>query len=366
MWKDIHQMLAKAQPHVLSEVLGEDVFPKAFGRILSRLDDDSILSSRLDSIPSETSPSERRFLFNFIKYFWDGKTDILEIGPFLGGTTRAIAMGMMQNPKRQPGTLLNTYDKFDDYYTPESLREITDSLFQKGEIPSETRDNLFSTQQFSDLFCAIHSNKNYSKVLNAHIGILRDTADESISPVESCFRVPDNCNLGVVFIDGCKSWYGTKHFVLEISKVATSGAHFIFQDYGWHTCFWIPAFIELFSDFFSLIGSVDNTYTFLLKRSLNQDLINNRFADSPEEYGTQSLITLFDRIIYKNALRGDLKATLSASLQKAGALAYVGEKAMAREQFKALSDAPQYRPFSNIINMSRKSPTYTPTGPVHL
>lgn len=48
--------------------------------------------------------------------------NILEIGPFFGGTTRAIAMGINDNCFAQNIKLL-TLDKFEDYY-PWSIQKV--------------------------------------------------------------------------------------------------------------------------------------------------------------------------------------------------------------------------------------------------
>ena len=38
----------------------------------------------LSEIPSETSIGERKFLYNFFKRDWNGVSNVVEIGPFLG------------------------------------------------------------------------------------------------------------------------------------------------------------------------------------------------------------------------------------------------------------------------------------------
>jgi hypothetical protein len=296
-------MLSRSHPQMMCALLGDDVFPKSFGRVLSHCEDELILSPSLDSIPSETTPSERRFLYNFIKYFWEGNNDILEIGPFLGGTTRAIALGMLHNSKRHPASLLYTFDKFDEYYSPDSLLKFTDPLFQKGEIPPELRTKISSSQKFKDLFQMIHKKHKYSTIINAQVGILRDTSGENKYPIESYFSAPLNTKIGIIFVDGCKSWYGTKHFMIEMCTATTAGSYYIFQDYCWYTCFWISAFVELFADYFGFVGSVDNTYTYFLKKPLKDEVIHTRFPDSPEEFSINEICKLFDRIIVKHAAR---------------------------------------------------------------
>ncbi len=74
----------------------------------------SIPSSRpaLDQLVTATTMNERRFLLRFAAHFWDGRGDVFENGPLLGGTTRALALGMLANSARDPGAELHTHDWF--------------------------------------------------------------------------------------------------------------------------------------------------------------------------------------------------------------------------------------------------------------
>lgn len=81
----------------------------------------SKIKQRLNSIPSETSELERVFLYNFMRTFWDGKSKVVELGPFLGGTTRALIIGMLDNPRRLEYIKLKTIDSFKDYYSTEEI-----------------------------------------------------------------------------------------------------------------------------------------------------------------------------------------------------------------------------------------------------
>lgn len=82
---------------------------------------EEIPENRLREIPSETSLAERLFLFKFFSQIWDGQSSVVEIGPFFGGTTRAIAMGMREKLSRDPKTKLHTFDLFESYYSADSL-----------------------------------------------------------------------------------------------------------------------------------------------------------------------------------------------------------------------------------------------------
>ena len=59
--------------------------------------------ARLTELPSATTVGERWFFHNYAAHLWSGAHDIFENGPLLGGTTRAIGIGMLANPRRDAG-----------------------------------------------------------------------------------------------------------------------------------------------------------------------------------------------------------------------------------------------------------------------
>ena len=70
------------------------------------------LQTGLSELPCATSLDERRFLCRLASRFWDGRDDVFENGSMLGGTTRALLLGMLANPAREPHALLQTFDWF--------------------------------------------------------------------------------------------------------------------------------------------------------------------------------------------------------------------------------------------------------------
>lgn len=69
---------------------------------------------KVNEIPSLTNLSERMFLYQYFSKLWTGNENVLEIGPFLGGTTRAIALGMLNNQSLKENIRLYTVDHIFD------------------------------------------------------------------------------------------------------------------------------------------------------------------------------------------------------------------------------------------------------------
>jgi hypothetical protein len=148
----------------------------------------------------------------------------------------------------------------------------------------------------------------------------------------------------------------------ECCHVARPGSFFIFQDYLQYTCFWIPSFIEMFRDHFSLAWYIDQTYAFQLRKPLNPDKITDAFPDSPEAVSRDCFLAIFDRIIQEAVSRMDYEAKVKHTAQLAAALTYIGDKLEARKTFANLIHEPAAVHYKGLLRQAQLSPTYRPGG----
>lgn len=329
------------------------------------LDVNDEMTNLLDEIPSETSDGERRFLYKFFSTVWSGKNDVIEIGPFLGGTTRAIALGMQHNPKMTGASKLYTYDRFRGYYDPKRLSYVLEPLVKNGTLKRSETEVLGTSAEFIDIFKSIHARHPYSDILIPYSQELPGSREE-LQSGKQFFHLDKEVLSDAVFIDGCKSWFGTKYFMIETSKACDTGTYFIFQDYGWYTCFWLPAFIALFPNHFNLIGYVNTTYVFMLKKRLNRDTIDALYPDTPSILGEAAIIDLFDKLISDAKKRKDFFAVVRHTIQKGGAVAYIGNKLLAKKIIEGLVGQPYAVGHKSIIRDALRSPTYTPDEQIFL
>ncbi|MCC6221293.1 MAG: hypothetical protein IT291_08655 [Deltaproteobacteria bacterium] len=344
--------------------LGEELYSKLFGKIFSANFHTADLEKNLNAVPGELSSSEKLFLYNFLATIWTGNRNVLEIGPFLGSSTRAIALGMFANEKRDPNCQLHTYDRFGKYYDRQALLQTLSPLFSSAMLASEVRVRLENAADFPDfleVFTELHRNQSYSNLLSVHKKNLPGSR-EGIGSQESLLILDPNIKFEVVFNDGCKSWYSIKYLTLEMSKCVEPGAYVISQDYRWRSCFWLPVFFSLFEDFFELVAFVRTTYVFRLTRSLDPGIIEARFPDTPIGFGIDNFNRLFPVLIRKASERGDLQTTVYATLQHAAALAYVGCKDEAIRIIEDLEKQPIAQSFLANIKKHRINPTYYPDG----
>jgi len=357
------QTLGLMGHEVPNNILGQDIYPKLLGRMISI---EAHHSSSLDQIPSETTKHERRFIYNYFQKIWKGETSVLEIGPFMGGTTRCIAMGMLSNPCRRDSVKLFTYDKFCGYYTREALVKYLQPLVRQNVLQAE--DIEFQLQEdahFKFLFDKIHKNSLYGDFIESFEGALPDTVKE-LDTTQKVFTPPSGESFEIVFVDGCKSWYGTKYFMSKICSHLSPGSHLIFQDYGWRSCFWLPVFLNVFRPYFRLVAYTDATYSFQLVQGLSSQIIHNMFPDSPELFGLERIREVFSVLTSEAQTLSDGNALLNLQLQLGAALAYLGEHEEARTLFDNMISMPMFRNHVSVIKAAKRCPGYRPDGPIYL
>ncbi|MDP6444717.1 MAG: hypothetical protein QF805_13065 [Pirellulaceae bacterium] len=316
----------------------------------------------LDELPSETTPRERRFLFNFFAAVWSGG-NVLEVGPFLGGTSRSIALGMLANPRRDAASRLHTFDRFSHYYGGAQLVETLGPFLQSGKLTEGTCERIKATTSFREVFDLLHAGQPYSSILKTHTGELPERASE-VDQSEIQFDPSHLSSLDSVFVDGCKSWFGTKYFMQQVIEKTQPGAFYIFQDYGHYTCFWVPAFVAAFRDRFRFYGHVDSTYAFQLTSPIRAAEIETRFPDEPDGFAADELDRLFATIVADATAASDWLGRVAGRLQHGAALAYVGReddalRLMEDELRCVVRRAPH---FEKMVRRAMHSPTYRPNG----
>jgi hypothetical protein len=354
----VEWLLARANPALLSRIVGTQ---KVGARVPVAVSPQ--IESMLQEIHSEATLRERRFLYHFFRQVWSGQNSVIEIGPFLGGTTRAIALGMRDNARLSPEAKLLTFDRFSQYYSVQAFMSRLEPLVARGVLSRHDFENLGDRVEFFELFKKIHqSHDYYARVVPQN----RPVPDKPQHTGAAYFALPEGTKSNAVFVDGCKSWFGTKFFMREVSKVVDSGSYFIFQDYGHYTCFWIAAFVETFRDHFELLSYVDDTYTFVLVKPLRIDDIEQRFPDAPAGFTAGEFSMLFDRLADEAAMREDYFAVVRHSMQKAAAFAYLDNKSESRAILNRLARQPWALSQRKVIKQALKSPTYTPDGQIFL
>ena len=345
-----------------ASALGPGLSSKLLGVLLAA-DVDPQLAARLDQLPSAAAARERRFLFRFAARFWDGDTDVFENGPLLGSTTRALALGMLTNPARRPHALLQTHDWFSSRVPLDVSPDAWAAMVNHGLISKSDYDGMRRSGTFKDVFDHLHSGHDYSALVRSHVAYLPGFRGEEPEHGEAVYEPPEGRRFGLVFVDGCKSWFGTKYWLERTCDCIPAGAHVVMQDYGWYTCFWLPALVGVLPNHFRLVAHTDDTYAFQLVREIDAATLDARYPDDPADLGREGFDEIFGRLLVDAGERSDIHSMVALTIQHAGALAYVGLVDEARERIAAMLGRTELAGFrTRFIEPALRSPTYLPDG----
>ncbi len=308
------------------------------------------LATDLSVIPSETSLAERIFLYFLAKEIVH-RGNILELGPFLGGTTRALARGIEHSGI--DGRRLVTLDQFDNYYDT--------ATFKKFGVTRDGRSR--KMVKFRSIFESFHRDQTYYPYIDARTLKIADSPDQSTD-----YSLLQDCNdIDAVFIDGCKSWYSAKDFVGYVATKTNPDAYFLFHDFGRYTCFWIPVFAESFPEHLKFVGSVDATFAYRLVKTLSKRDIDAVYSDHPRGMDEFAVQAIFDRVFERERTAGRPSGMVTARIQAAAFHAYLGDNAKARSMLVKLEQESFVR--SNLkkrVQEALVTPTYSPDGPIRL
>ncbi|MBT5229607.1 MAG: hypothetical protein HOM11_04955 [Methylococcales bacterium] len=347
-------------PSTISSLLGNEVGAKTWAKLLAFSKPMPAHDKLIHGIHSELTDFERKFTYGFFSEVWSGQKNVLEIGSFLGSSSRAMCLGMLMNQKRVPGVKLYTYDKFDTYYTNDEQFN-----FLQGQVPESALNTFRETGSFKECFDYYHSGQEYSHLLEADYGVLPGKP-EDVGSLQNCFKLEEGIEFDAVFVDGAKSWYGTKYFFQTIAAHVKPGAFIIFQDYGHYPCFWLSTFVALLKHNFRLAMNIDNTYTFELIAPLDAEEIDVNFPDHPRDLAPDIYEQIYIQEMREANVRSDTYAFLSLSLQYAAALAYIGQIDEAKMKILRLAAQPYFADYMGMIQQALKTPTYSPDGAVQI
>ena len=344
---------------------GEGLSTQLLSRFLStELDPD--LERFLTELPSATTVNERRLLMRYAATLWDGSGDVFENGPLLGGSTRALAVGMLHNPRRSTDVLLQTYDWFSNRVPLDLAPGTFEQLVARGRLTAGEYAQAQAQGSFKPVFDALHSGHQYSPLVRSHVGYLPGHRGDVPEHGEAVFGAPRARNFSLVFVDGCKSWYGTKHWLTELCTQIPVGSHFLFQDYGQYTCFWLPMLVGLLPAHFRLVAHVDHTYGFRLLEPITPELVGARFPDEPDDLDRATFDAVFNGLLAGAGARGDTLGMAALTTQRAAAYAYIGLADEARWLIDSLLLRPEFISMRDYLQRARRSPAYTPEGPIML
>ncbi|MGI8804021.1 MAG: hypothetical protein ACR2KV_17975 [Solirubrobacteraceae bacterium] len=214
--------------------------------------------------PTMLSVEERQLLYVLARDYARGGGAIIDAGCFLGGSTKALATGLAENPRARRIAPIHTYDLFD-----------LDISF---------------VRDYPDLIAGIDGDST------------RGRFDEVLGPLLDFVEVHQGDirrerwtggAVDVLFVDVCKSWSINDHVVREFFPALVPGRSVVVQQDLIHE--WLPYLtitMGLFDDSFELVATVPwCSAVYLLTRAIPAAAIPPRLDALPAE----RKLELFDR-----------------------------------------------------------------------
>jgi hypothetical protein len=211
------------------------------------------------TIPTMISAEERRYLFWLTSSVWRGTGHVVEMGPWLGGSTACLSAGMMKNPARAARKLF----VFDDFVWRPFMADRADLPIRAGDsFKSYFEENV---ERYSSLIvCQRASLPDH--LLSEEGATLTRRDSEGVPTLVWTGREP----VEILFIDGAKSWSGLRHLLVEFAdSLIPDQALIVCQDYKYWGTYWVPLMMEMLREHFDLAHVVrQNTVTFRLRGRL--------------------------------------------------------------------------------------------------
>lgn len=205
-----------------------------------------------ERIPTMISREERQYLWWLAADVWEDAGHIVEMGPWLGGSTACLAEGL-RTRAGEPVHRLHTIDNF-------VWRTFMSDRADLKVAPGESFEGAFR----ANVEC-------YGNLVATTCAWL---PDETIAGDRWAAEVRGNATGGdlfrweagpaeIVFVDGAKSWAGLAHLLNELSPSLTDGALLVFQDYKYWGSYWVPMMSELLAERLELVHILpENTVAF--------------------------------------------------------------------------------------------------------
>jgi hypothetical protein len=207
-----------------------------------------------NTIPTMISAEERSYLYWLGRDFWTGRGEVIEMGPWLGGSTYSLAAGMAaKHPEAQ--RRLHVFDSF--IWRP--------FMAQRARLPLEAGQSFRSyfernLEPFRELLVVESKSLPDDKITGESLTALEQRVDIAESDVLRWTGAP----IEILFVDGAKSWDGFLYLLKETAASLIPGVSLLVcQDYKHWGSYWVPAILELLGGHVRLVHVLEqNTVTF--------------------------------------------------------------------------------------------------------
>jgi hypothetical protein len=294
-------------------------------------------------IPTMLQPEETQYLYWLGASVWMGKGMVLEIGPWLGGSTICLAAGMHASG-RPSERRLHAVDNF----------LWRDFMVARAALPIQPGDSfepyfLKNLQTYADLVVSHAATLPDETIAGDHEATAKRFADEAGVPELN--TVPADEPVEILFIDGAKSWRGMAHLLRIVrERVLPEKTLLVCQDYKYWGTYWVPMMMSRLRGFVEPVHNVlgATTVAFRLTRDIPLSLLGS-LEDHVSSIPTENGLALIDAARKLLVDDGDSLGAANVSLCRVSFLAHQGRSDAAVVAFKEAQEAwPPFAPAEQL------------------
>ena len=217
-------------------------------------------------VPTMISRAEQRYLHWLARTQWRDEGHVVEIGPWLGGSTLCLARGM----ERAHPAARHRLHAFDNFVWRGFMARFAPLPLADGEsFERFFRANVAS--QAARIEVHARTLPDEPAPHDAEATSVRGREAPPLSPFSWDAREP----LEILFVDGAKSWRGMRWLLAHVAASLTPGALLVCQDFKHWGSSWVPLFVARIAERLELVHVVrrGSTATFRLREPLAADAL---------------------------------------------------------------------------------------------
>jgi hypothetical protein len=312
-------------------------------------------------VPTMLRPEETKYLYWLGRDVWKGNGLVVEIGPWLGGSTVCLASGMRASG-HDANSRLHAVDNF-------RWREFMAARASLPLQPGESFQPAFlnNVSAFTDIVRS-HARTLPDEVIEGdHEATAKRASERPEVPVLDA--APGEGPIEILFIDGAKSWRGMKQLLsLVRGRVIPGRTLIVCQDFKYWGTYWVAMMMARLGDLVvpahNVLGAT--TVAFRLVREIPRELVDgleDHVARIPTQTGL-ALINAARKLLIRD---GDWPGAANLSLCRVSFLAHQGKTGAAAVAFKqsqwtwpAFMDANQLERARNYLKEEKGTAIYRP------
>jgi Methyltransferase domain len=299
------------------------------------------------SVPTMLAQEEKRYLF-WLGSAWSGAGTVVEIGPWLGGSTVCLAAGMRASGRPARGKL-HAIDNF-------LWREFMAARAPLPLVPGDSFEPFFLRNMvgYTDVVVS-HARALPDETIegDADAGATRFSGEKAVAPFDG---LPGAEPVEILFIDGAKSWRGMRHLLLTLSNRLLPGKTLLVgQDFKYWGAYWVPMMMARLDARIEPVHNVlrGTTVAFRLKSAIPRGELE-RFKDHVASVSTDDGLRLLDRAAGWLRDDGDALGVAHVSLSCVRFLVHQGHVERAADEFLRLQSSWPSRGDASQVALARE------------